>query len=106
MVLGFIALHREARVRTIVITGDVIIFQAQEIKGKPKANIFGAAHTETRARNFCAFTKSEGFLMPGGRSERIYETVTPCTPVMNPNLPISTRRAGSLIWCWKRAPVK
>ena len=48
MILGFIALHREARVRAIAMTGDVIIFQAQEIKGKPKANVFGAAHTETR----------------------------------------------------------
>ncbi len=52
MILRFAALDGEARIRAVVITGDVIVLQAEEIEGEPKAYVFGAADSQTGGAKF------------------------------------------------------
>src|SRR5262245_30864372 len=47
MVLRFAALHREARIGAVVIAGNVVVLQAEDVERQPEAYILRAADAQT-----------------------------------------------------------
>jgi hypothetical protein len=71
VILGFAALHREPRIGAVVVAGHVIVLKPEQIEERRKRTSFELLTPSPAARNFCALTKSEGFLIPGGTSARM-----------------------------------
>ena len=62
MILRFAALHGETRVGAVVVAGDVIVFESEDIERQAKANIFGAAHAETGSAKLLRLDEIRGLL--------------------------------------------
>ena len=60
VILRFAALHGEARVGAIVVAGDVIVLESEQIERQTKAHVLGATHAESRGAKLLCLDKIAG----------------------------------------------
>jgi len=106
VILRFVALYGEARVGTIVVAGDVVVFESEQIERQAEAHVLGAAHPQPSGTKPLCFDEIRGLFDTGRYVGPNVGNGDPVYAGDEAKLANVYAERRILICCWKRAPVK